>query len=83
MFIIMKPPVCAICGKRGSPYDEIKLVSFALREGDKKFAKKLEDPGFVGHPPWKDWFCEKHFKEAQKLSDLTIDKALKKLDEIF
>ncbi|TXT59144.1 MAG: hypothetical protein BAJALOKI3v1_1120009 [Promethearchaeota archaeon] len=80
----MRPPICAICGKRGSGLDdEIKLVSFAMRKGDKKFAKKLEDPGFVGHPPWKEWFCEKHYEEAQKLSDLTIDKAMKELHEIF
>lgn len=79
----MRPPICAICGKRGAGSDDIRLVSFVKRKADKKFAKKLEEPGFVGHPPWKEWFCSEHYEEAQKLSHLTIDKAMKKLTKIY
>ena len=39
----------------------------------------MEKEGMVGHPPFADWFCEKHYKRALELKDLTIDKAMKQL----
>ncbi len=79
----MRPPICAICGKRFFDTEKGGLVYFAKRKSDKKFAKKLKKKGFVGHPTWAEWYCEKHYPEAKKLSHLTIDKAREKLSEIF
>ncbi|MBN2890738.1 MAG: hypothetical protein JXL97_02635 [Bacteroidales bacterium] len=71
----MRPPICAICDK--DFYDEGGMVQFALTEKDKENLKRFEEPGFVGHPPGLEWFCEEHIKEAKSLSHLTLPEAYK------
>ncbi|TXT60152.1 MAG: hypothetical protein BAJALOKI2v1_130034 [Promethearchaeota archaeon] len=78
----MRPPICYICNKRFTP-NEGGLIYFKRRESDVKWDKKAEDPGFVGHPPYAEWFCEDHYNEAYKRKHLTIDKAKKELRDIF
>lgn len=56
--------------------DKGGLISFALTESDKKWKKKAEQPGFIGHPPWKEWFCEVHYEIAKKYSHLTLPEAM-------
>jgi hypothetical protein len=79
----MRPPICAICGKESMESDEVGLVSFAKTKSDKKWEKKSKQKGFVGHPPWREWFCEKHIEAAQKLSHLPLGEALEKLNKQF
>lgn len=78
----MRPPICAICDKRLSK-DDGGLIYFALRQSDIRWKKKAEKGNFIGHPPFVEWFCGKHYPKAEELSDLTIDKAMKKLKETF
>lgn len=77
----MRPPICAVCGKESMEPGEMHLVSFAKTKSDKKWEKKSEQPGFVGHPPWKEWFCQTHYEEARKFSHLTLGEAMDKLRE--
>jgi hypothetical protein len=37
----------------------------------------MKEERMVGHPPYAEWFCEQHYKEAESLCDMTIDKAIK------
>ena len=54
------------------------LYSFEKRPSDIEWVKKTEKiEGFVGHPPYIDWFCSKHYDKANELKNLTIDKAMK------
>ncbi len=39
--------------------------------------KKMEKGGMIGHPPYVEWFCEKHFDKAKSLNHLTKPEALK------
>ena len=71
----MKPPVCCICDKELDP-DEGGLIYFKKRPSDKKWDKKMEEEGMVGHPPYAEWFCGDHYKKASKLKNLRIEKAL-------
>ncbi|MHA1754207.1 MAG: hypothetical protein ACTSYR_01675 [Candidatus Odinarchaeia archaeon] len=75
----MRSPECAICGKGGT----CKLVYFKLRPQDEEWYKKMEEIGGVGHPPEAEWFCEKHYKRAVELKNLTIDEAFKILLKEF
>lgn len=72
----MKPPNCAICGK---DCENGKLIYFKLRPSDKEWHDRMKRINGVGHPPEAAWFCEDHCENASKLSDLTIDKAMKEL----
>lgn len=75
----MRPPICAVCHARFGP-DDGGLVSFALDDDARAFhAKKKATPGFVGHPPEKEWFCAAHVDAARQLSHLTRAEALTKL----
>jgi hypothetical protein len=74
----MKPPICRICLKRLNP-KEGGLVYFKKRPSDLEWDEKMKRPGMTGHPPYADWFCAEHYKEAKELENLTIDEALKKL----
>lgn len=79
----MRPPICAICDKRLEE-EEMKtggLVSFAKSENDLAWDKRAEEPGFVGHPPYLEWFCEKHYPKARSLSHLTRAEAMKEMRE--
>ena len=79
----MKPPVCCICDKRLDYPDEGGLIYFKKRPSDKKWDKNMEEKGMVGHPPYAEWFCGDHYKKAVVLKDLTIDKAMEKLQLQF
>ena len=59
--------------------DDGGLFYFKKRPSDIKWDEKMEKNDIVGHPPYCDWFCEKHDKMAKELSGLTIDKAMKSL----
>jgi hypothetical protein len=73
----MKPPVCCICDKRLDSPDEGGLIYFKKRSSDKKWDKRMEEKGMVGHPPYAEWFCKEHYEKAIKLKDLVIDEAMK------
>lgn len=80
----MRPPICAVCHARFGPDDDGDgaggLVSFALDDAARAFhAKKAATPGFVGHPPEKEWFCATHIAAARQLSHLTRSDALQQL----
>ncbi len=79
----MRPPICAVCRKESMEPDEMGLVSFAKSKSDKKWERKSRKKGFVGHPPWKEWFCSEHIQEARKLSNLTVGNALDELNKKF
>ncbi len=74
----MKPPVCCICNKILEA-DEGGLIYFKKRPSDHEWDVRAKQPGFVGHPPYAEWFCEKHYERAKDLGDLTIDIALNKI----
>ncbi|MHA1649393.1 MAG: hypothetical protein ACTSYB_04285 [Candidatus Helarchaeota archaeon] len=77
----MKPPICCICDKRFDT-SEGGLVYFKKRASDLEWDKKVE-AGLVGHPPYAEWFCGKHYAKAKELSHLTIDEAMKILNSIY
>jgi len=52
------------------------LIYFKKRQSDFDWEKKMEEIGGVGHPPYAEWFCKKHYERANELSHLTIDIAL-------
>ncbi len=75
----MKPPICCICDKSLDSPNDGGLIYFKKRVSDRQWEEKIEREGMVGHPPFAEWFCEKHYKKAFELKDLTIDKAMKQL----
>lgn len=78
----MRPPICAICDREFFD-DSGSLVCFQRTETDKAWDKKAEEPGFVGHPPYCEWFCGEHVAKAKELSYLTRPEAMKTLREFF
>ena len=66
----MKPPICEICDREISDKENAGLVYFQKTNADKEWDKKCEEEGFVGHPPYVEWFCEDHFFIAKKYSSL-------------
>ncbi len=76
----MRPPTCRICDK-DLEENEGGLVSFRKRFSDLVWERKMKRINGVGHPPYTDWFCEKHYQRAQELKDLTIDKAMAIMNE--
>ena len=74
----MRPPICAMCHDRF--HEGGGLVTFALDDAARAFAhRRAEQPGFVGHPPHKEWFCATHIEAARSLSELTRSEAVKKM----
>lgn len=71
----MRLPIYGICNKEMEP-DEGGLIYFKKRPSDIEWDKIMEETGLVGHPPYAEWFCNKHYKKAKKLENLTIDEAL-------
>ena len=53
------------------------LIYFRKRPSDKEWDDYMEEKGYVGHPPYAEWFCKEHYDSAYELKDLTIDKAMK------
>ncbi len=74
----MKPPICAVCGARLET-DSGGLVTFARAPKDDAWCRRAAEPGFAGHPPNQDWFCEAHRGPAEALADRTLGEALRAL----
>ncbi len=73
----MRPPICYVCGKDLEDETDGGLVSFALIDSDKDWLKRAQaEPGFVGHPPWQEWYCRDHIGPYKKYSHLTRSGAL-------
>lgn len=79
----MRPPICAICDIDIPPNTGGGLVHFKKRPSDIEWQKKMKEKGYVGHPPYAEWFCGEHYPAAKELEDLTIDKAMEKLRKKF
>jgi len=74
----MRPPICAICGKDfRHNVGEGGLLHFKLTEKNKEELKRFEKPGFVGHPPATEWFCDEHYEKAKTLTNLTLSEVYK------
>ena len=74
----MRPPFCAICD-RDALDEGGGLVDFTMTDADRLWAERCEREGFVGHPPWQEWFCPEHHKEALALSHLDRGSAMARL----
>jgi len=75
----VRPPICAICGKR---FDEhVKLLGFALSDAERESNKRFEKQGFGGHPAGLEWFCGIHAAIAEKYLNLTKAEAMIKIRE--
>ncbi|NVM28305.1 MAG: hypothetical protein HWN65_05645 [Candidatus Helarchaeota archaeon] len=74
----MKPPICCLCDKELEE-NEGGLVYFKKSPSDLEWDNKMKQPGMTGHPPYADWFCDVHLGKAKKLTNLTIQEALKLL----
>jgi len=79
----MKPPICIICYKEFRDSDEGGLVYFEKSKSDERWIKAMKVEGLTGHPPYADWFCDKHYAAAKELSHLTIPEAIEILKEKF
>jgi hypothetical protein len=66
----MKPPICEICDRRILKEEHAGLVYFQKTKTDSEWDKKCKEEGFVGHPPYAEWFCEEHYLIAKKYSSL-------------
>ncbi len=75
----MRPPICRICEKRLEDINDGGLIYFKKRQSDIEWEKKMEKIGGVGHPPYAEWFCKKHYKKANALRDLALGDAIKLL----
>ncbi len=73
----MRPPICRICDKNLVDKDDGGLIYFRKRPSDKEWEKRMEGIGGVGHPPYAEWFCKKHYDRAKELKHLPINEALK------
>jgi len=76
----MRPPVCGICDQ-DLEENEGGVIHFKKRFSDKVWDRKMNRIKGVGHPPYAEWFCGKHFDKAKELETLTIDKAMTKIRE--
>lgn len=63
----MRPPICEVCNERFDP-KEGALVTCVADESSFAFAERAKQPGFVGHPPNKGWFCADHEARAREFS---------------
>ncbi len=79
----MRPPICAICDKRMEMNNDGDLIYFAKSTSDIEWARKMEETGMVGHPPYAEWFCGKHYDKAKEFKALTRIDAMKKIREVF
>ena len=79
----MKPPICAICYTEFLDSEEGGLVYFEKKNSDLKWEKMMREEGLTGHPPYAEWFCEKHYEAAKELKKLTINEAMYILKERF
>ena len=75
----MRPPICCICDKSLDSSNDGGLIYFKKRASDREWEERMEREGMVGHPPFAEWFCKKHYKKAFEMKDLPIDEAMKQL----
>lgn len=75
----MRPPICGICDKMLISKDDGGLIYFNKRPSDIEWEERMEEIGGIGHPPYAEWFCKKHFEKANNLKHLPINEALKNL----
>jgi len=73
----LRPPICRICDKKLADLNDGGLIYFKKRLSDIEWEKKMEEIGGVGHPPYAEWFCKKHYYDTNELKHLIIDEALK------
>ena len=73
----MRPPICRVCDKILTDKDDGGLIYFKKCPSDIEWKKKMNEIGGVGHPPYAEWFCKKHYDKANQLKYLIIDNALK------
>ena len=71
----MRPPVCCICDK-DLDENEGGVIYFKKRFSDLVWDRKMKRTNRVGHPPYAEWFCEKHYQRANEMTNQTIDKAI-------
>jgi hypothetical protein len=79
----LRPPYCVICDKDFRDSEEGGLIYFKKRPSDEEWVKTMEEKNMVGHPPYAEWFCGKHYESAKALEHFTIDEALKILKKEF
>jgi len=53
------------------------LIYFKKRPSDIEWEKRMEEIGGLGHPPYAEWFCKKHYERENKLKHLPINEAIK------
>ncbi|MEL6676164.1 MAG: hypothetical protein AAFR61_28415 [Bacteroidota bacterium] len=72
----MKPPICSIC-RKDFRRDTASggLVSFKLTEEEAQYNERFKQPGFVGHPKGKHWFCSEHIEAARAHRHLSWQEA--------
>ncbi len=73
----MRPPICRICDKKLADLNGGGLICFKKSLSDIEWEKKMEEIGGVGHPPYAEWFCKKHYNKAYELKHLLIVEAIK------
>ena len=74
----MRPPICRICHKELEDFEDSGLIYFKKRQSDLEWDKYMNRKGFIGHPPYADWFCKNHYRDFLKLKHLSIDEAMNK-----
>lgn len=72
----MRPPECCICDREFNPQEEGGLIYFKRRPSDEAWDRDMKEKGYVGHPPYAEWFCKDHYDIAHDLKHLPIDEAL-------
>jgi len=68
--------MCAICDEDFDPSSGGGTVTFAERDSDREWYKRMDEPGYVGHPPNVEWFCKKHHAAALECADLPRHEAM-------
>jgi hypothetical protein len=71
----VRPPECHRCGERFDPGDGGDQVTFRRTKDDERWYARMEEEGFVGHPPNVEWFCAAHIGVARSLEDQTLEQA--------
>jgi hypothetical protein len=71
----MQPYICYICGKSNPDDTDAEWVKF------KDFTEV--DSSFLGDDEGKEYFCGEHIDHAKELSHLTMDEALKIINEAY
>ncbi len=77
----MRPPICAVCDDDAG--EDGGLVSFVRGPSGVEFDRRCqEEEGFVGHPPYVEWFCGSHITAARELDGRTRREAMAVLRQL-